>query len=293
MPSQKRFRVLMATDGSEHARAALATALEFPWPPGTTARVVVARRFLWTSGRPQYVLDALERHLERVASGARRALRRRWPETDVAVLDASPVQAIVAEAGRFGADAVVLGRRGHGAVARMLIGSVSRGVVRSAPCAVLVARRRRETRTVVVGLDGSANARKAARFMAGLHPRRGARAVLVRVVEPVTVPSAGLLPGGVRAVIGAEAARLNAERTRESWRELRALVPALRKAGWTVRAQVLQAAPLRGLLGAVRTSRADLLCIGARGVGGVERLLLGSVAEGALNQCPVGVLVVR
>ena len=47
------------------------------------------------------------------------------------------------------------------------------------------------------------------------------------------------------------------------------------------------------LLDAVRDSRADLLAIGARGVGGVERLLLGSVAEGRVGRAPVTVLVVR
>ncbi len=35
---------------------------------------------------------------------------------------------------------------------------------------------------------------------------------------------------------------------------------------------------------------ADLLVVGARGV---RHLLLGSVADGALNRCPVPVLVVR
>jgi nucleotide-binding universal stress UspA family protein len=35
------------------------------------------------------------------------------------------------------------------------------------------------------------------------------------------------------------------------------------------------------------------LCVGARGVGGVERLVLGSVAEGALDRSPVAVLLVR
>jgi len=33
--------------------------------------------------------------------------------------------------------------------------------------------------------------------------------------------------------------------------------------------------------------------VGARGSGGVTRLLLGSVAEGAVNQAPMSVLVVR
>ena len=51
--------------------------------------------------------------------------------------------------------------------------------------------------------------------------------------------------------------------------------------------------PHRGRRAAVEAVQANLLVVGARGVGGVARLLLGSVAEGALNQCPVPVLVVR
>ena len=293
MPKQRGFCVLVATDGSEHARAAIATALTFPWPPGTAMRAVIARRSLWSTGRPQYMLDALDRHLDRVAAGVGRTLRHRWPNAEVSVLDASPVQAIVGEARRLGARTIVLGWRGHGPVVRLLMGSVSRGVVRSASCPVLVVRRRRDIRTVVVGLDGSANARTAARFLTGLKPRRGTRAILVRVVETVAVPSAGLLPDRVSSVIRDEAMKITAARVREARQELRALVPPLRRAGWTARTQVFLDTPLRGLLAAVRRSRADLLCLGARGIGGVERLLLGSVAEGALNHCPVGVLIVR
>ena len=52
-------------------------------------------------------------------------------------------------------------------------------------------------------------------------------------------------------------------------------------------------APLSELLAAVEAVSADLLVVGARGVGGLGRLLLGSVAEGALNQSSAPVLVVR
>jgi nucleotide-binding universal stress UspA family protein len=51
--------------------------------------------------------------------------------------------------------------------------------------------------------------------------------------------------------------------------------------------------PLRDLLGAVATGRAHLLVVGARGTSGVRYSLLGSVAEDALNQSPVSVLVAR
>jgi nucleotide-binding universal stress UspA family protein len=36
-----------------------------------------------------------------------------------------------------------------------------------------------------------------------------------------------------------------------------------------------------------------VLVLGARGVGGVERMVIGSVAEGAVTRAPVPVLIVR
>jgi nucleotide-binding universal stress UspA family protein len=43
----------------------------------------------------------------------------------------------------------------------------------------------------------------------------------------------------------------------------------------------------------VAEARADLLVLGARGTGGLARVLLGSVADGALRLATVPVLVVK
>ena len=51
--------------------------------------------------------------------------------------------------------------------------------------------------------------------------------------------------------------------------------------------------PLDELIADVAAFHADLVVVGARGIGGIERLLLGSVAEGVLTRSPVSVLVVR
>lgn len=67
----------------------------------------------------------------------------------------------------------------------------------------------------------------------------------------------------------------------------------IKRADWTVRAEVRTGAPLAGLLDVVDETDADLLVVGARARRGLERALLGNVAAGALDRSRVPVLVVR
>ena len=60
-----------------------------------------------------------------------------------------------------------------------------------------------------------------------------------------------------------------------------------------MRMEVRSGAPVAELLNVVEEQRGDLLIVGARVTRGLERVLLGSVAEGALNLSRVPVLVVR
>lgn len=270
------------------------TALAFPWPRGSRAFGAVALQTRWLRGRPKYVGIALARSFDRLATSARRVLARRWPDAEVATVDEAPADGILHEARRRSADVIVLGWRGHGAFRRLLMGSVSRGVVRRAPCAVLVVRRRpREIRRVVIGVDGSPHARRAVQLVTRFEPPRGARVTVVSVVEPMAIPSAGLLPGAVSAPLRREVAALNEEQLRRARRAVESAAGRLRRARWSVRMEVRSGAPLAELLEAVARNAGDLLVVGARATGGVERALLGSVAEGALNRSPVPVLVVR
>ena len=150
--SAKAFRVLVATDGSEHARAALATAVNFPWPAHTQVRIVAARRTR-AEHRRSILLSALDRSADAAAESARRAFSRRWPDVDEVVVDKVPVKGILDEAETFAADVIVIGWRGHGALRRLLMGSVSRAVVRGAKCSVLVVRRGTRVRRIVGGVS--------------------------------------------------------------------------------------------------------------------------------------------
>ena len=146
---------------------------------------------------------------------------------------------------------------------------------------------------VVVGLDGSPHSRRAAAFVARLTPPRGGLVTCVRVVEPVRVPSMPLVPGPMRARIAAQADTINQGQIALARRQVEAAATKLEPSGWRARGVVRTGQPLAELLRAVRSARADVLVLGARGAGAVTHFLLGSIAEAALKRAAVPVLIVK
>ena len=111
-------------------------------------------------------------------------------------------------------------------------------------------------------------------------------------VEPVSVPaSVWRLPSSVRAHVHGEVAAFNKERYQQGQVTVAAGAARLERSGWKAKTEVRVGAPLASLLKAVEEHRADVLVLGARATAGVERLLLGSVANGALDRSPVPVLL--
>jgi nucleotide-binding universal stress UspA family protein len=294
MDTPESFSVLVATDGSEEATAAVNAVTVFPWPARTRVHGVVARSAAAMAEVPEFVWADIDRGLAGVAENARKALAGRWPDAEARVVNGPPVEAILARARRVGARVIVLGSRGHGPVVRLLLGSISLGCIRRMKHAALVVRARPRTfARLAVGLDGSAHSRRAVTFVAGLDVPAGGQVTIVRVLEPVVLPSLALMPAAARSAISAQAAALNAAEQTKVRREAETAAAELRRAGWKVDVVIRKGAPLHELLAATKRARAQLLAVGARGVSGVERLLLGSVAEGALHRSPISVLVVR
>ncbi len=293
MSRSRAFRILVATDGSSTANAALAAAAVFPWPAASLASAVVASPVDGGIGSTKLVA-ALDRSRGAIAAAAADRLKARWRDADVRVVDAPPVEAIVEEASRRRADVIVMGWRGHGPVRRLLTGSVSRGVVRRAGCAVLVVRRPpARIRHVVIGFDGSPLAERAIGLIAALAPPADGRVTLFTAVGTIAPSLPGLLPTHTRSALAVELRRINRSRVADArWAQVRA-ARDLTDAGWRVDHAVSAGAPLRGLLALVDSTRPDLVAVGARGVSGLRHLLLGSVAEGTLDRSPVAVLLAR
>src|SRR5690606_646805 len=126
LPMPRPFGILVASDGSPSAQAALDTALAFPWPATSRARGVVALGPL--KGFRASTRTALVRAVDETSRALQEALAERWPAAEALALHGAPAEAIVIESRRFRADVVVLGWRGHGRFRRLLAGSVSRSV---------------------------------------------------------------------------------------------------------------------------------------------------------------------
>jgi len=287
------FQVLVGTDGSRVAGFALDAVIHFPWPDMVRVSAVVARRPADEFADPAF-RDMLARPANLAADRAARRLAARWPDAQVQVREGAPESVILGEAGRIRCDVIAVGWRGHGPVRRLLAGSVSRAVVRRAHCSVLVVRHAvADYKRIVIGHDGSAHSDAAVGLVGRLRPPRGGRVTLVTAIDGAPMPAHPGFPAPVRRGLAAEVARINEERSEAARAKLAAPAAALEAAGWKVDPLVVTGAPLRQLFDQVLRRRAHLLVVGATGVTGLDRVLLGSVAEGALNRSPVPILIAR
>ena len=187
------------------------------------------------------------------------------------------------------ADTVVVGARGRGAVAGVLLGTVSLTVAMHAHCPVVVVHGGAPTEgpqagRVVVGVDGSEHSGAAVGYAFGQASSRGVGLTAVhcwwlQISEGEIAGTAE--PQGPADV--AESGRLVVAEAIAGWREKYPDVD--------VRELVLQEFPVESLV--AQSEGAELMVLGSRGQGGFTGLLLGSVSQGVLRAAHGPVAVVR
>ena len=138
-------------------------------------------------------------------------------------------------------------------------------------------------RRILIAIDGTAIAARAAGVGIELARSLGAEVALVHVVDAAlgSAPETGISPASLLADFEQEGRKLLAE-----FRQRAALQPApleflpIGKPG----AEIVKAA---------KDWPADVIVMGSHGRGGLTRLLFGSVAETVMRHAPCPVLVVR
>ncbi len=188
------------------------------------------------------------------------------------------------------ADLLVVGCRGRSAVLRVLLGSVSTGVVHHAHCPVAVIHDETplgpllSTAPVVVGIDGSPTSELATEIAFGEAARRGVDLVAVHAWSDMGALDFSK-PGQAPiewALFKKREEHILAERL-SGWRRQYPEV--------SVQEVVVSDRPAPRLL--ERAEAAQLLVVGSRGRGGFAGMLLGSVGEAVVNASLIPVIVAR
>lgn len=128
-------RILLADDGSPDTRSAAALVAGWPILRDSQFRVVTVAETRSEAGSPLEVA-------ERIARASADRLRGAGLAADTEIRQGDPAEAIVAAAGAWPADVIVIGTRGQTGLTRLLHGSVARKVLLHAGCSVLIERER-------------------------------------------------------------------------------------------------------------------------------------------------------
>lgn len=292
------MRILLALDGSGGAAIARSLVAMHPWPAGTTVEAVrVVEPVVDAIAGPGYVVDipvhevldlaAVRETLESEVE----PLRSAGLEVEARVEIGRAASVLLDRARALPADLLVLGSRGRGPIASMLLGSVSAEVATDAPCPVLVARRS-EVHDVILAIDGTPEADAIVEAAIASPLLRGARVSIVSVA-PSLVPSTGVMfSGGYGVPIGWYEEAVVAARTALET-SARAAAERLTAAGLDASWAVPDGDPAATLIETADGSDADLIVVGTHGRHGLARLVLGSVARNVLLHTRASVLVLH
>jgi nucleotide-binding universal stress UspA family protein len=293
---RSKVRILVAIDGSDDARAAVAWLNRLPLPADHSVMIltaVVPPIAFVDVDQVKQVRDAAIDEARRLVEDTVSERRVSGSVTRGQVVEGDARDAIVTTARDWGADLVVMGARGLGAVARFFLGSVSLATARHAPCPVLVCKGPpRELQAITVALDGSDHARWALNWLtSNLALSPGTRIRFLGIAERQRYPSSA--PALFESTLGAAVAAMESERRAALQAELVAAAESVSARLPSVETAVITGTPADMIVQDIGRRGADLVVLGARGIGGIERLLLGSVSETVLNHAACSVLIVR
>lgn len=281
------MKIVIGVDGSKYGRWAAGWAARLPVakPVRVTAVHAVDLTYLKAPFMSQPVVIGnepfLRAEVRRIEDLSRRVVRETRAMlsslrlTGKVVCEKGAAAVTIVKHARAG-DLVAIGSRGLDALDRFLLGSVSTQVLLHAPCSVLIVKEPpRPVRRMVVAVDGSRASETAVRFvLQDLLPQwqlRNTEIVLVHAMPLLKYPE-----------------------VKEAGKRLfKRYADKLVQAGFTVTEAPRLGRPADEIITVAKQKQADLIVMGAKGLGAVGRFFLGSVSTKVAQHSSCSVLVVR
>lgn len=285
------MKVLAATDGSKYGRWAVEWPAQVPFTVLPVFRVlhVVDVEGLRAPFMIQPLIVGTERYLQAEIKRMEASAKTVKKETELllkdsglngtVVVDRGGVAATIMKHAKRGINLLSIGSRGLDALDRFMLGSVSNHALHHAPCSVLVVKDApRPVRRILLAIDGSPASDKAVRFLLrNVNPAPDGPDS-----EPIMVTVAHVMP------------YLKYPELREAGKVLvQRYVDKVAKAGFQVREAMRLGKPADEILTEAKQEKVDLIVTGAKGLGAIGRVLLGSVSTRVVQHAAGSVLVVR
>lgn len=297
------MRILLPVDGSPFSRAAVGFVASRATLIGADPQVELlnvqpplpSRAARALGGGVVRAYHAAESR--RVLKPALAALRKAGlgPATRALVGHASETIAAVADKDEV--DLIVMGSHGHGALASLILGSCTAGVLARTrkPVLLLRAGRHRDDDALDVGiaLDGSRYGKAAARYVVRHRDLFGAAArfTLINVVPDFAGAVMPDMTGLPLPAFGEQELRVMRKRAFEhAVAPVRAL---LAKNGIDAGEMELIGNPGDAIAGYAGKAKLDLIVMGSHGLGAFRRAVLGSVATRVAAHCRTPLLLIR
>lgn len=289
-------KVLFPTDFSKCSEQALLHGVALAEQNGAELHVVhVLVPFEYnpeTMSKMRPTMDHVQEELERHAAEqledqvGRVSVRSAVEQHVVHGISVAPV--LIEYAAEHDMDLIVMGTHGRRSVARLFLGSVAEEIVRHSPCPVLTVREDHtatppgSVKTILLPIDFSEHSKNAVSHAKHLAAAYRARLLLFHVVEETIHPSF----------------YVTGQTTMAAWfpeildvcqREMMKILEA--SPGPTVAAElhIVEGGAAYQIIEFAEAQSVDLIVIPTHGLTGIERFLLGSVAEKVIRgvRCPV------
>jgi nucleotide-binding universal stress UspA family protein len=285
------MKVLAATDGSKFGRWAIEWLARLPFTTRPVVRVlhVVDVAALRAPFMIQPVIVGTERYLQAELKRMETAAKATKKESaamlaslglsGTVIVERGGVAATIVKHAKRGIGLLSIGSRGLDALDRFMLGSISSHAIHHAGCSVLVVKEApRSLKQIVLAVDGSPASDKAVRFLlrhVNPTPDGPDR-------EPITVTVVHVMPF-LKYPELREAGRVVVQRYADK----------VAKAGFQVQEAMRLGKPADEILTVAKQRKADLIVTGAKGLGAIGRVLLGSVSTRVVHHALCSVLVVR
>jgi nucleotide-binding universal stress UspA family protein len=284
-------RLLLSTDGSEYSEGAVRESIKLAKRCSCKLSVVsvIETNPQFEAMAPQ-VVEKTEKEARKYLEAVQERARKEGIDCNLIIhRGEDSYKYIVDEAVKNKISMIVMGKRGRTGIKRLMMGSVTARVIGHAPCSVLVVPHEAqvEFKSIVLAVDGSRYSIAAASEAIGTAKRNKSRLIIVFVVLSESVPPMDItFSEGHRDRI----ATLELE---EAEKNVKAVKDAAQKEGVSAEGLILSGIPYEAIINIAEERKADLIMLGSHGKTGLEKLLVGSVAERVIVLSTCAVLVVK